>query len=263
MKAVAVIPARFASTRFPGKALASDSGKYLIQHVYEQVLRAQRIDLVLLATDDNRIVEAVHSFGGQAVMTRADHCSGTDRVAEAIQDFEGDIVVNVQGDEPEIDPAHIDRLVALLTERPDCSIATLACPFEYVPDSDPTDPAAVKVVVNQNGSALYFSRSLIPFPRRSDSAGRPLLHLGIYAYRREFLFQLAKLSPTPCEQAESLEQLRVLEHGHDIAVGIVDSASCGIDTPEDYRAFLIRYKNQTMASANSNKRESGEHNHAR
>lgn len=251
VNAVAIIPARYASTRFPAKALARETGKYLIQHVCEQVSRCRRIQRVLVATDDERIAAAVRSFGGEAVMTRVDHPSGTDRVAEAAAAVDCDLVVNVQGDEPEIEPAAIDKLVDLFEGRPDRSIATLACPFPA--DGDPRDPNAVKVVLARTGDALYFSRSLIPFPR--DTGGNPFggapctpgaspwhLHIGVYAYRRGFLFDLAKLPPTPLEKLEKLEQLRVLENGHRMAVAVVARSPVGIDTPEDYAAFVKRYR---------------------
>ncbi len=244
MSAIAVIPARYASTRFPGKPLARETGKFLIQHVVEQVELARSIDRVIVATDDRRILEAVASFGGHAVMTREDHVSGTDRIAEVAEKYDADIFVNVQGDEPEIEPSHIDQLVSVMTADADLPIGTLACPFPA--DADPRDPNAVKVVVDRRGRALYFSRSLIPYPR--DEHGVPgdarswLLHIGIYAYRREFLRRLASLPTGALERIEKLEQLRVLEAGHSIAVGIVERAAVGIDTPEDYAAFIARVK---------------------
>lgn len=242
MKAVAIIPARFASSRLPGKPLLKETGKFLIQHVCEQAAKAATIGRVIVATDDERILDAVRSFGGEAVMTRADHISGTDRVAEVAADLDAEIVVNVQGDEPELEPSAIDTLVRLMESRPDVGIGTLACPFAK--DVDPRDPSAVKVVVDQSGRALYFSRALVPFPR--DGAGQVkdasqwLLHLGIYAYRRDFLLKLARLAPTPLEQTEKLEQLRVLEHGFSLVVGRVERAAIGIDTPDDYAAFVAR-----------------------
>jgi len=249
VRAVAVIPARYASSRLPGKPLLRETGKYLIQHVYEQVCRARSISEVIIATDDRRIAEAAATFGGRAVMTRCDHPSGTDRVAEAAVGLDAELIVNVQGDEPEIEPGHIDRLIALLAEDAEVSMATLACPFPA--DSDPTNPNAVKVVLGARNRALYFSRSLIPYPRdrrgRVDVPAHWLLHLGIYAYRREFLLQLAGLPPTPLEQRERLEQLRVLEHGFAIAVGKVEKASVGIDTAEDYAAFVQRCKPSAAA----------------
>ncbi|MCH7814677.1 MAG: 3-deoxy-manno-octulosonate cytidylyltransferase, partial [Planctomycetes bacterium] len=176
-------------------------------------------------------------------MTRPDHPSGTDRVAEVAAGLQCEVIVNVQGDEPEIEPAAIDRVVGLLGEYADCPVATLACPFSKVPQADPADPAAVKVVTDGRGRALYFTRSQVPYRRTQGgavAAAEPLLHVGIYAYRREFLIELAAMAPTPLEQTEGLEQLRVLENGHRIAVGLIDRACVGIDTPEDYEAFVSR-----------------------
>jgi 3-deoxy-manno-octulosonate cytidylyltransferase (CMP-KDO synthetase) len=242
MTTIAVIPARFESTRFPGKPLLNQTGKYLVQHVYEQVTMSC-VDRVIVATDDQRIRKAVESFGGECAMTSPDHRSGTDRVAEVARTEHADIFINVQGDEPEIEPAAIDKLVSLIQDSR-FSMATLACSFADVQrqgiDADPSDPNCVKVVCG-NGRALYFSRSLIPHPRHSgiENAG-PLLHLGIYAYTAPLLLELSSLSATPLERSESLEQLRALESGHDIAVGIVERAAVGIDTPEDYAAFVKR-----------------------
>ncbi len=238
MGKIAVIPARYASSRFPGKPLAKETGKYLIQHVCEQVARARRIDRVIVATDDERIAAAAASFGAECVMTRQDHPSGTDRVAEVVAELDCDIVVNVQGDEPEIEPAAIDLLVSQLDDG-ECPMATLACRFSGV-DSEASDPSCVKVVCG-GGRALYFSRSVVPYERNRDPGfDGPLLHLGIYAYRRDFLLELAALAPTVLERVEGLEQLRVLEHGYGIAVGVVENVCAGIDTPEDYAAFVSR-----------------------
>jgi 3-deoxy-manno-octulosonate cytidylyltransferase (CMP-KDO synthetase) len=244
MTAAAVIPARFASSRLPGKPLLRETGKYLIQHVCEQVSKAKRLSSVIVATDDERIAEAVASFGGQARMTRPEHPSGTDRVAEVAASLDTEIILNIQGDEPEIEPAAIDQLVGLLEGPGAAPIATLACPFPA--DADPADPNTVKVVFDQRGRALYFSRAPIPYPR--DTAGRisdPCafrLHIGIYGYHRETLLQLAGLKPSPLEQVEKLEQLRFLENGFPIAVGLVDRAAVGIDTPDDYSAFVARVR---------------------
>ncbi len=250
MSVLAVIPARYASTRFPGKPLAADTGKYLIQHVCERVADAKRIDACIVATDDERIAEAVRSFGGRVEMTSADHPNGTDRIAEVAERLGGaddDIILNVQGDEPEIDPGYLDRLVTRL-EADSSRCATLACPF--LPPADPRDPNCVKVVLDQSKRALYFSRSLIPY-RRDDAGppepaamthGRWLLHLGVYAYRRTFLLQLAGWRPSALERAEKLEQLRVLEHGQTMAVEIVEQSCAGIDTPQDYEEFVKRYR---------------------
>ena len=245
MQVVAVIPARFGSTRFPGKPLLRQTGKYLIQHVYERVLQARRIDLCLIATDDERIMDAAASFGGRAVITRADHPSGTDRIAEAVSSLETrfDLVLNVQGDEPEIEPGYLDQLVSRMAEDESVAAGTLACPFAA--DADPRDPNCVKVVRNREGKALYFSRALIPYPRdgaASTDPGTYLLHLGVYAYRRDFLLKFASLPPSRLEQIEKLEQLRVLECGYGMAVEVVERASPGVDTPTDYDRFVARWQ---------------------
>ncbi len=246
MEIVAVIPARFASTRLPGKPLLSDTGRPLIRHVVEAARRATRLDRVIVATDDTRIAEAVVGFGGECVMTRSDHPTGTDRVAEVAAGLPGaEIVVNLQGDEPEISGHALDLVVALLERDPDASMATLATPI--VAEEVYRDPSCVKVVLSGAGRALYFSRSPIPHHRDGASSRPPgqslaYLHLGLYAYRRDFLLELATLPPSPLESTERLEQLRVLEAGRPIAVGIVDEPSVGIDTPEDYRRFVARWR---------------------
>ncbi|MDP6546218.1 MAG: 3-deoxy-manno-octulosonate cytidylyltransferase [Phycisphaerae bacterium] len=239
MNAIAIIPARYASTRLPGKPLLDRTGMPLIQHVVETVASASSIQRIVVATDDARIAEAVEAFGGNCVMTRADHPSGTDRIAETVEKLglhADDIVVNVQGDEPEMPGACVDQLVELLTAG-SCPMATLATPLN---DDEGDDPNAVKVVTRADGRALYFSRSRIPFDRDSSRQVRYLLHLGIYAYRVAFLKRYAALPPTPAEQAEKLEQLRALESGFDIAVGVTDYHGRGIDTPADYEAFVNR-----------------------
>lgn len=242
MNAVAVIPARYASTRFPAKPLARETGKYLIQHVCERLSAAKRISSVIVATDDERICEAVESFGGVAAMTREDHPSGTDRVAEVAAGLDAELLLNVQGDEPEIEPGHLDLLIERMMQDPEAEIGTLCCPFAK--QADPRDSNKVKVVVSTAGRALYFSRSLIPYPR--DAAGVPddaanwLLHVGVYAYRRAALVKLAALPPSSLEIAERLEQLRALENGMAISVVHVDHAAPGIDTPDDYAEFVAR-----------------------
>ena len=240
MRTVAIIPARYGSTRLPGKPLLDKTGRPLIQHVVEAVRQARRIQAVYVATDDARIERAVRAFGGEAVMTRPDHPSGTDRLAEAAELIgldDGDVVVNVQGDEPEMDPRHIDRLVELLNDS-DAEMATLAAPLDAQAAQSPDN---VKVVLAVDGTALYFSRAVIPYDRQGAGV-RYLLHLGIYAYRKGFLVRFAALEPTPAERAEKLEQLRALEHGYRIAVGVVPSAPPGVDTMEDYAAFVERHK---------------------
>jgi 3-deoxy-manno-octulosonate cytidylyltransferase (CMP-KDO synthetase) len=247
MEIVGVIPARFASTRLPGKPLLSETGRPLIQHVVEAAQRARSLDRIIVATDNRRIADIVTGFGGDVMMTRADHATGTDRVAEVAAQLEGTrIIVNLQGDEPDVSGASLDRVVALLQADPDVPMATLATPIRD--ETTYRDPACVKVVCSARGRALYFSRSPIPCHRdglpEPAASPRPIayLHLGLYAYRRDFLLSIAALPPSPLEAAEKLEQLRVLDAGYHIAVGIVEEASIGIDTPEDYRRFVERWR---------------------
>ena len=238
-----MIPARYASTRLPGKPLLSDTGRTMIQHVVEAASRATKLSRVIVATDDARIAEAVAKFGGEAIMTRADHPSGTDRVAEVAAAIPGaGIIVNLQGDEPEVSGHALDLVVSLLENDAEANMATLATPIRD--ESVYRDPACVKVVCSSTGRALYFSRSPLPYHRDGLPKEGPLgyLHLGLYAYRRDFLLKLATLPPSPLEKAEKLEQLRVLESGYPIAIGIVDEPAVGIDTPEDYRRFVERWK---------------------
>ncbi len=242
-----VIPARLASTRLPRKLLLRETGKTLLQHTYEAACRAKRPAGVYIATDHEEIRAEVASFGGQAIMTSPTLTSGTDRVAEAAAHLPpADILVNVQGDEPELAGASIDLVIRLLEEDTTVAMSTLATPIRRRIQLE--DPACVKVVFDRRGHALYFSRSVIPHPREwHDSllqASPPLFyqHVGLYAYRRDFLLQLAKLPPVPLEQTEKLEQLRVLYNGHAIRVGVVDEPTVGIDTPEDYRAFVERVR---------------------
>jgi 3-deoxy-manno-octulosonate cytidylyltransferase (CMP-KDO synthetase) len=241
MRTAIVIPARYASTRLPGKPLLRSTGKYLVQHVYERACQARRADAVVVATDDSRVVAAVESFGGKCVMTRRDHPSGTDRVAEVAARLDADVVVNLQGDEPQTDPAALDLLPDLLAEDREAVMATLAAPITA--EDVYRDPNCVKLVRDGRGRALYFSRSPIPFVRdgRPDFAAKPvrfLQHIGVYAYRRDFLLQLAKHPPAVLEEAERLEQLRVLTLGRPIQVGVVAQATRGVDTFEDYQRFV-------------------------
>ena len=236
---IAVIPARYASTRLPGKVLLDRTGKPLIQHVFENVRRARLVDRVIVATDDQRIVEAVQRFGGEAVMTRSDHPNGTSRIAEVAGRINSALIVNVQADEPEIDPELIDLAIQTLQKSSSCVMSTLGSPFAS--DEDPSDPNIVKVVMGPDGRALYFSRAVIPY-NRSHSKIDPLKHVGLYVYRREFLLKYVTLPATPLEQAESLEQLRVLEHGYDIAVAVAKVSHHGIDTPQQYETFVQRYQ---------------------
>lgn len=238
MEAIAVIPARFGSTRFPGKMLADRTGKPLIQHVYERTQQAASISRVIVAADDTRIADAVRAFGGECVMTRSDHPNGTSRIAEVCQSLDAEIIVNVQGDEPELEPNLIDLAVANLLQQSDCPIGTVASPFAA--GEDPSNPNIVKVVLDRRSRAMYFSRSLIPFDRDGTSPLTPLKHVGLYVYRRDFLPVYVSLAETPLEQTEKLEQLRVLEHGHSIAVVVAEAHYHGIDTPEQYEAFVRR-----------------------
>lgn len=211
-----------------------------MQHVVDQALKCRRVARVIVATDDQRIVDALRPFGTSAVMTSPAHQSGTDRVAEVARSLADDIIVNVQGDEPEIEPQVIDGLIELLEKNPAADMATAVTPFPA--GKDPGDPNLVKCALALDGRALYFSRSPIPYPRDSNSLQNPAyyLHLGIYAYRREFLLQYASWPPTPLELTEKLEQLRVLEHSREIRVLKVLRATNGIDTPEQYEEFVRR-----------------------
>jgi 3-deoxy-manno-octulosonate cytidylyltransferase (CMP-KDO synthetase) len=247
MRTAIVIPARFASVRLPGKPLLRSTGKYLVQHVYERACLARRADSVVVATDDPRIAAAVDAFGGKCVMTGRGHASGTDRVAEVAKRLDAEIVVNLQGDEPETDPAALDVLPDLLAKDPHAAMATIAAPITS--DEAYRDPNCVKVVRDGRGRALYFSRSPIPFVRdgRPDFTAKPprfLQHIGVYAYRRDFLLQLAKQPPAVMEQDEKLEQLRVLTLGWPIQVGVVARASRGVDTLEDYERFVALYRSR-------------------
>lgn len=230
-----VIPARWGSTRFPGKMLHPIAGKPLLRHVWERSLLVKGIARVLIATDDNRIAEAAAGFGAEVAMTSPKHPSGTDRIAEATARLRGIThVINVQGDEPLIDPKLIGSLSAALRRDPSVAMITAATPFTDPKEAD--DPNCVKVVLSAKGDALYFSRSRIPFHRDADDPKSnviPLLHLGLYGYRRDILRKLVRLAPSPLEQCEKLEQLRALEHGVPIRVVISPHRGIGVDTPAD------------------------------
>ncbi len=280
VKTIVCIPARYASTRFPGKVLARDTGKFLIQHTWEQARLAKLPERVVIAADDPKIVAAARTFGAECVLTSTKHNSGTDRIAEAVGQTDAEIVINVQGDEPQIDPDHIDYLARLLRDSPEAPMATLATGFAS--REQIADPNVVKVVVgiadcglrppvkaggdmiadsdtgragtdrlpttdyrlpNQVARAIYFSRSVIPYDRERAGVGdvsQYLRHIGIYAYRREFLLRITALPQTPLEKLEKLEQLRALENGYTILVGKVQHTCEGIDTPEQYAAFVKR-----------------------
>ena len=231
MNVVCIIPARYASTRLPGKPLLDIGGKPMIQHVVERVRQARLPSRVLVATDDERIFAAVQKFGGEACMTSDRHPTGTDRLAEVARKLpEAELILNVQGDEPLISPVALDELIEAFADSPDLQMATLMTPLA---EQDYTNPAAVKVVATLDGHALYFSRSLIPYPRNPDAETRHFKHIGVYAYRRDFLLRFAALPPTPLEKTESLEQLRALEHGYRIRLIETKFQPIGVDTPED------------------------------
>jgi len=233
VRVIGVIPARFRSTRLVGKPLVEILGKPMMQHVYENARRARSLDEVIIATDDERIRTAAEAFGAKAVMTSSEHSSGTDRVAETIGRMEVDIVVNVQGDEPLLPPEMIEECVGLMLRDPSVEIGTLMKRVENEDDFD--NPAVVKVVTDLRGRALYFSRSLLPYPSKRTPQFKVCEHLGIYAYRKQTLLQFSKLPPTPLEEIEGLEQLRALEHG--ILIHVVEtSCRCelvSVDTVED------------------------------
>ena len=271
VKVLVCIPARYGSTRFEGKVLAKDTGKFLIQHTYERACAAKLPDKVIIATDDQRIADAAKSFGADCILTSPEHKSGTDRIAEAVHDIDVDIVINLQADEPEIDPANIDAVAQLLIETQNSKLktqnyqmATLAADFQNTDQI--SDPNIVKVVVAYSveriadgkklspkpytlspncGRAIYFSRSAIPYDRQQGGIGSVksyLRHLGIYAYRKDFLLKFTELPQGKLEKIEKLEQLRAIENGFDILVGKVKHTSDGIDIPEQYSEFVKREK---------------------
>ncbi len=249
MKFIAIIPARYASTRFPGKPLALLGGRPVIQHVYEKA--AQALDEAYVATDDERIARVVESFGGHAIMTRADHKSGTDRIEEAAEKIgtDADVVINIQGDEPFVDASQL-KILQSLFDCEETQIGTLGKHFDSMEATE--NPNSPKIVCDKQGFALYFSRSVIPFVRgqkpKSWLNHYPYLkHLGLYAYRREVLREVTQLPQSPLELAESLEQLRWLENGYRIRVGLTDVETVGIDTPADLERaeqFLINQGKQ-------------------
>ncbi len=243
MKIACIIPSRYASTRLPGKPLRMIAGQTLIHRVYNRAILAKSPDIVVVATDHRDIAEEVESFGGRVVMTAVNHPTGTDRLAEVAEQLaDYDIIVNVQGDEPFIDPDVIDRLAKMLTEHEDLDMVTAAAPLKK---EEYQDASAVKVVVNQKGEALYFSRALIPYPREGF-AMPPLKHIGVYAYRRSFLLTYAKTEQTPLEKTESLEQLRALETGHKIGVIRIETEDIGIDTEEDLKKANEFFKRSNL-----------------
>jgi 3-deoxy-manno-octulosonate cytidylyltransferase (CMP-KDO synthetase) len=250
MNITAVIPARYASTRFPGKALAEIGTKPMIQHVYERTVRASLVNNVIVATDDERIQQAVTAFGGVCRMTRADHETGTDRLAEVVAGLDADIIVNVQGDEPLIEPAMIDQAIRPFLDDPALRMGTLKTRIRSLHDF--LSPNVVKVVTDKDNNALYFSRSPLPFFRdkwkdlkdESFSSGKLLCykHVGLYVYRRDFLIEFAAMAPTFLEISEKLEQLRALENGVAIRVVETEFESIGVDTPDDLAKARERFK---------------------
>lgn len=244
MRTLCVIPARYASTRLPGKPLADICGKPMICRVLERARCARKPDKVIVATDDERICDAVRAEGGEALMTRTDHPTGTDRLAEVAEAYPAvDLIVNVQGDEPLIEPSVIDDLIAPFEMDENLPMATVMTRMEDAEEQ--LDPNNVKVVVDKLGYALYFSRSLVPYPRAA--AGPVYKHIGIYAYRRDFLLRYARLEPTPLEKAESLEQLRALENGYGIRVLETDCRFVGVDTAEDLALVNKLYREMGLA----------------
>jgi 3-deoxy-manno-octulosonate cytidylyltransferase (CMP-KDO synthetase) len=242
--AVALIPARYQSTRLPGKALADIAGRPMIEHVYRRASAARTVTAVIVATDDERIAAVVRGFGGDVRMTSAAHQSGTDRLAEVARGLDCGLVVNVQGDEPLIEPAMIDEAVSAFAGDPQIEMSSLRRRLE--PGSaDLQDPNVTKVVVDRNGRALYFSRAPIPFVRAGSPPAPAWRHVGLYVYRRDVLLALAAFPPTALERAEGLEQLRALEHGIGIAVVETSFDSIGVDTPQD----LDRVRSIMLASA--------------
>ena len=240
MKVLCVIPARYASTRLPGKPLKDIAGKPMVCRVYDRASQAKLVSRTLVATDDERILQAVREHGGEAMMTRADHPTGTDRLAEVAASFpDVALIINVQGHEPLIEPSLIDELASVFETDPDLRMATVKT--EIKDEEEQHNPNNVKVVTDQNGYALYFSRSLLPYPRHE---GCPVYkHIGIYAYQRDFLLAYAKMPSTPLEEAESLEQLRALENGYRIKVVETRAKFVGVDTAEDLAKVNAIYKN--------------------
>lgn len=250
MKITAVIPARYASTRFPGKALADLCGKTMIQHVYERTCKASLVSRVIVATDDQRIADSITKAGGEAVMTSSDHETGTDRLAEVARNLDSDLIVNVQGDEPLIEPAMIDQAIEPFLNDPSIRMGTLKCRIRCLHDF--LSPNIVKVVSDVSGNALYFSRSPLPFFRdkwqdlkdESFCSGKLLCHkhVGLYVYRRDFLLEFASMPPTFLEMSEKLEQLRALENGIRIRVVETEFESIGVDTPDDLVKAQARFR---------------------
>jgi len=231
MNVAAIIPARMGSTRFPGKPLALISGKPMIQHVYENASACRLVERVIVATDDVKIEQAVHAFGGECFLTSLDHKTGTDRVAEVARTINAEIVVNIQGDEPLLPADAVEKAIRPLLENEHIILSTLKTVLR--PDDDPLDPNIVKVATDTRGYALYFSRSPLPYQREGSPSAQVYRHIGLYVFKRNFLFTFTSLPQTPLEQTESLEQLRALEHGHSIFVTETEYYPLGVDVPSD------------------------------
>lgn len=230
MRVVGIIPARYHSTRLEAKPLADINGKPMVQHVYENATKSPILDQVIVATDDSRIMEAVEKFGGQAALTSKDHSTGTDRISEVAENLDAEVVINIQGDEPFVKPGMLDEVVNPLLEDKNIPMCTL---MHEIDKEDFDNPNVVKVVTDKSGFALYFSRSLIPYPRYEEGY-RAFEHIGIYSYQKDFLVTLSKSKPTPLEKSESLEQLRALENGFRIKVILTkDYIPFSVDTQED------------------------------
>ena len=237
MKVIAVIPARYSSSRFDGKALADIHGKPMIEWVYRQAVKSLLVNKTIVATDDERIFQVVTKFGGEAVITSADNKTGTDRIAESVKNIETDLVVNVQGDEPLITPEVIDRVVQPLLDDPNLQMVTAACKIKNKQELD--NPNVVKVTLDHQGYALYFSRSRIPYQAKYQENSFPSYkHLGLYSYRKDFLLHFANLPQSSLEKTEKLEQLRVLENGYKIKVVKTKYDGIGVDTKEDLQKVI-------------------------
>ena len=246
MQILGIIPARFGSSRFPGKPLALICGKPMIQRVYENARASSILSRVVVATDSREIARAVSGFGGEVCMTSERHATGTDRIAEAAARYDAELVVNVQGDEPLLQPAAIEQATCPLLEKRLYDMGTLMAPIRSLEDM--RNPNIVKVVTDRRGRALYFSRSAIPFYRDGDPSPPPCRHIGLYVYRKDFLMTLTGLAQTPLERAEKLEQLRALENGFAIHVAATDYEPIGVDVPEDIRLVEAELRRQGRAS---------------
>jgi len=250
MKVLGIIPARYGSTRFPGKPLALLKDKPMVQWVYERASQAKLLSEVIVATNDQRIFDAIKKFGGRVMMTRSDHPSGSDRIAEVAATSDAEIIVNIQGDEPLIEPAAIDLGVKILLDHPDAQVGTLVCPIRDA--ADLRNPNIVKVALAQDNTALYFSRSAIPFCRGVQTEAvwlqrhRYFKHLGLYIFRREMLLQFVKWPLGVLERVESLEQLRLLEHGVKIHVAVTEYEARSVDTEEDLAALNKEFCNLSL-----------------